>query len=178
MCQHGVNQPGKATMPIELYRDAKHLRLMFSNLARDEGEAVQSNQFLIVNGDAGAIVDPGGNLAYGELYMGVTRLLPPAQIVALLASHADPDIVASLDRWLTACPAKLYIAGRGDIKRLIDEIEAKRKQFEAARQEIEPGRVALNAVIPLSKRFDEGPFMGGSLFAKTLAKIVDDRGFR
>lgn len=97
-------------MSIELYHQGEHRRLMFSDLATDSGEAVQSNQFLIINGQAGAIIDPGGNLAYNQLYMGLVNHFPPHQLTAILASHADPDIIASLDRWMTASPAQVYIA--------------------------------------------------------------------
>lgn len=84
---------------------------MFSDLSNEGGEAVQANQFLIVDGDHGAIIDPGGNLAYSELYLGMTRHFPPSRLSAILASHADPDIIASLDRWMTATPdAKLYVS--------------------------------------------------------------------
>lgn len=98
-------------MPQELFRSAKHACLMFSDLGNEGGEAVQANQFLIVDGDVGAIIDPGGNLAYSELYLGMTRHFPPSRLSAILASHADPDIIASLDRWMTATPdAKLYVS--------------------------------------------------------------------
>ena len=95
-------------MPIELYRHADHRCLMFSYLA--SGDAVQANQFLIVDGDTGAVLDPGGNVAYSELYLGMTQHFPPHKLTAIIASHADPDIVASLDRWLTATDAKVYIS--------------------------------------------------------------------
>ena len=98
-------------MPQELFRQGDHACLMFSNLGDEGGEAVQANQFLIVDGDHGAIIDPGGNLAYSELYLGMTRHFAPSRLSAILASHADPDIIASLDRWMTATPdAKLYVS--------------------------------------------------------------------
>jgi flavorubredoxin len=98
-------------MPLELYRDRHHVCLMFSDLCDEGGEAVQANQFLIVNEDTGAIIDPGGNLAYSELYLTMTRHFPPSKLSAILASHADPDIIGSLDRWMTATPtAKLYVS--------------------------------------------------------------------
>ena len=95
-------------MPTELFNDGRHKCLMFSDLSGTE--AVQANQFLIVDGDTGAIIDPGGNVAYGELYLGLQRHFPPHRLETLLASHADPDIIAALDRWLTATPAKVYIS--------------------------------------------------------------------
>ncbi len=98
-------------MPIELFNDKGHRCLMFSDLCDDAGDVVQSNQFLIVDGDTGAIIDPGGNLAYGELYLAMTRFFPPQQLTAIFASHADPDIIASLDRWMTTTgSAKVYIS--------------------------------------------------------------------
>ncbi len=99
-------------MSIELFRQGRHLCLMFSDLHAEEGgEAVQSNQFLLVHGSTGAILDPGGNLAYNELYLGLSQHLAPHKLAAILASHADPDIIASLDRWMTTTSAaKVYIS--------------------------------------------------------------------
>lgn len=97
-------------MSTVLYDHDGHRVLMFSDLTDEAGDAVQSNQFLIVDGDTGAVIDPGGNLAYGELYLGMTRHFPPNKLAAIIASHADPDIVASLDRWTTATQAKIYIS--------------------------------------------------------------------
>lgn len=97
-------------MPLELYRDDNHACYMFSDLIEEGGQAVQANQFLIVDGDTGAIIDPGGNLAYNELYMGMSKHFPPHKLSYLIASHADPDILAALDRWLTSTPALLVIS--------------------------------------------------------------------
>lgn len=97
-------------MSIELYHQGGHRCLMFTDLCDGAGEAVQSNQFLVVDDGTGAVIDPGGNLAYNELYLAMTRFFPPSGLTALIASHADPDIIASLDRWTTATPAKIYIS--------------------------------------------------------------------
>lgn len=97
-------------MPIELYRDKNHACYMFTDLVEEDGQAVQANQFLIVDDDTGAIIDPGGNLAYNELYMGMLKHFPPQKLSYLLASHADPDIIASLDRWLSSTKALLVVS--------------------------------------------------------------------
>lgn len=96
--------------PIELYRDANHACYMFTDLIEEDGQAVQANQFLIVDGDTGAIIDPGGNLAYNELYMGMSKHFSPQKLSWLIASHADPDIIASLDRWMSSTRATLVIS--------------------------------------------------------------------
>jgi flavorubredoxin len=97
-------------MPIELFNDGRHKCLMFSDLSLVDDSAVQANQFLIVDDDTGAVIDPGGQLAYNGLAMGMQKHFPPSRLTALLASHADPDIIGSLDRWMTATPAQLYIS--------------------------------------------------------------------
>lgn len=97
-------------MPLELYRDPNHACLMFTDLIEEDGQAVQANQFLIVDDDTGAIIDPGGNLAFNDLFLGMRRHFPPHQLSYVIASHADPDIIASLDRWMTSTPASLVIS--------------------------------------------------------------------
>lgn len=96
--------------PIELFRNEHHACLMFTDLIEEDGQAVQANQFLVVDHGVGAIIDPGGNLAFNELYLALTRFFPARDLSYLLASHADPDIIASLDRWLTSTSATLVIS--------------------------------------------------------------------
>ncbi|HPT56826.1 MAG TPA: MBL fold metallo-hydrolase, partial [Casimicrobium sp.] len=67
--------------PTELYNDGKHVCISFSDLVNEgPSDAVQANQFLIVdNGDA-ALVDPGGNMTYSALYMTMSRYFPPKKL--------------------------------------------------------------------------------------------------
>lgn len=97
-------------MSIELFRNDTHACLMFTDLVEEDGQAVQANQFLITDNGTGAIIDPGGNLAFNELSLTMIKYFSPQKLSYLIASHADPDIIASLDRWLTATPAKLVIS--------------------------------------------------------------------
>lgn len=97
-------------MPVELYRDPDHLCLMFSDLIEEGGQAVQANQFLVIDHGKGALIDPGGNLAFNELFITMSRHFTPQKLAYLIASHADPDIIASLDRWLTSTQAHLVIS--------------------------------------------------------------------
>lgn len=97
-------------MPVELYRDPNHACIMFSDLVEEDGAAVQANQFLVVDHGQGAVIDPGGNMAFNELFLGMSRHFTPGKLDYILASHADPDIIASLDRWLTSTQARLVIS--------------------------------------------------------------------
>jgi flavorubredoxin len=82
-------------LAIELFNQNGHVCLMFSHLSDEGGEAVQANQFLIVHNDHGCVIDPGGNMAFNELLLTIGRYFPPQKLDKILASHADPDIIAS-----------------------------------------------------------------------------------
>lgn len=98
-------------MGIELYNDGKHVCIAFYDLVDDEqSHTVQSNQFIIVDNGRGAIVDPGGNLTYNGLRMGMQKFCFTDNVDFLLASHADPDIIASLNKWLIGSKAKVMIS--------------------------------------------------------------------
>jgi flavorubredoxin len=71
---------------------------------------VQSNQFLIVDNGHGAIIDPGGNMTYNGLRVAMNEYFPPQKLEYILASHADPDIVASLNKWLTTTECNVLIS--------------------------------------------------------------------
>lgn len=98
-------------MSVELFNNGKHVCLMFSDLVEDAGgESVQANQFLIVQDGNGILLDPGGVLTYNELFMATSKYFPPKQLRYVFASHADPDIIASLPRWLTGSETRLLIS--------------------------------------------------------------------
>lgn len=98
-------------MSVELFNDGRHVCLMFSDLVEEaDGESVQSNQFLIVRDGNGILLDPGGVLTYNELFLAMSKYFPPKQLRYVFASHADPDIIASLPRWLNGSDTRLLIS--------------------------------------------------------------------
>ena len=98
-------------MATELHNDGTHICVMFTDLVREaHGDGVQANQFLVVDRGHGALIDPGGNMTYNALYMACARHFPPARLEMILASHADPDIVASVSHWLVGTDCRIYIS--------------------------------------------------------------------
>lgn len=98
-------------MPIELYKDPHHACIMFNDLVDDsKSEAVQANQFLIVTDGEGALIDPAGQMTYNALIVGMQKYFPHKNLRYIFASHQDPDIVASLNRWLFSSEALLYVS--------------------------------------------------------------------
>lgn len=98
-------------MAIELFNDGRHVCLAFQDLVEEGGEvAVQCNQFLIVDNGRGALIDPGGNITYSGLLMAMQKYVATRDVDYILASHADPDIIASINRWFVTTPCKLAVS--------------------------------------------------------------------
>lgn len=91
---------GKARV---LFDNGPHKVLCFDQLVT--GDGVQSNQFLIIDHDQHALLDPGGDLTYMPLSLAVSAYISVRELTYVLASHQDPDIIASLDKWFlhTGC---------------------------------------------------------------------------
>ena len=94
-------------MGTELFNNGKHICVAFRDLAA--AEAVQANQFLIFDSDHAALIDPGGELTYTDLYLGIANHMNVKELDYVIASHQDPDIVASLNKWLVGTKAKMVV---------------------------------------------------------------------
>ncbi len=81
-----------------IYEKDDHMVLTFTDLVT--GEGIQSNQLAIISEGHSALFDPGGDLTYMPLTMAVTKYVKVKDIDYIVATHQDPDIVSSLDKWL------------------------------------------------------------------------------
>ena len=86
-------------MSVEIFSSADHKCVVFPDLVRGE-DGVQANQFLVVHGKHSALIDPGGALLYTPLNLAISRSVQPRELTYILASHQDPDVIGSVDRWL------------------------------------------------------------------------------
>jgi len=91
--------------PVVLFDNGSHKCLMFDDLV--SGDGVQSNQFLIVDHEQYLLLDPGGDLTYTPLSMELSKHIPIQDLTYIFASHQDPDIIASLDKWLLHTKARV-----------------------------------------------------------------------
>ena len=95
-------------MAKELFNRNDHVCLLFSDLVDDsDSTAVQANQFLIINHGHGALIDPGGNMTFNGLTVGMGKFFFYKKLEYIFASHQDPDIVASLNRWMVQTDCKV-----------------------------------------------------------------------
>lgn len=94
-------------MPVELFNKDNHVCVAFRDLV--VGDAVQANQFLICDSDHAALIDPGGELTYSALFMEISKYINVKGVDYVLASHQDPDVVASLNKWLVGTDCKVVV---------------------------------------------------------------------
>lgn len=95
-------------MSVILYEQGDHIVRLFTDLVK--GDGIQSNQFFITSGHHSALFDPGGNLTYQPLFSAISQLTSIKELDYVIASHQDPDIITSLDKWLMYTSAKIVIS--------------------------------------------------------------------
>lgn len=81
-----------------LYDDGHHKCVAFS-LKKNEDSA-PANHFLIIDGNEAAVIDPGGDLTFSALTIGILKHINMANVRYVIGSHQDPDVLASMPRWL------------------------------------------------------------------------------
>lgn len=94
-------------MAVEFYNDGLHKCIGFYDLV--SGDGVQANQFLVVNGEHSALIDPGGELIYNDLFMQSYRYLFTKNLEYVIGSHQDPDIISSINKWLIGSDCKIVV---------------------------------------------------------------------
>ncbi|MCL2590374.1 MAG: MBL fold metallo-hydrolase [Betaproteobacteria bacterium] len=98
-------------MAVELFNNGRHVCLAFYDLVDEAADhAVQCNQFLIVDGEHGALLEPGGNMTYNGLLMSMARYFYSRDLDYIFASHQDPDIIASANKWMVTTNCRVLIS--------------------------------------------------------------------
>lgn len=73
-------------------------------------KVIDTNEYLVVDGDRGMLLDPGGLEIFPSVVTAVSRRIGMDQVESLFASHQDPDILSSLALWVKVCPtAKVWV---------------------------------------------------------------------
>jgi len=89
-----------------LFNEDEHCVLFFTDLVA--GEAIPSNQMVIIDHGEAALFDPGGELTFTPLSIELAKHLNvKSDLKYVFASHQDPDIITSLPRWLIHSECKI-----------------------------------------------------------------------
>jgi flavorubredoxin len=91
----------KTTM---IYQDGEHKWLAISRDPEKPDYLIDTNEYLITDGAAGMLTDPGGIEIFPAVFAAICEEFDPAKIRYLFASHQDPDIISSLALWLQFNP--------------------------------------------------------------------------
>lgn len=94
---------------IELFNNGEHRNILLEDIDSG-GLAVQSNQHVIIHGDSGMILDPGGHKVYSRVLAETFAVLGRAKLRLIFLSHQDPDIVAAINGWLMTTDAEAYVS--------------------------------------------------------------------
>jgi len=92
---------------IEFFNNNDHKCIGFYDLGG--GHGVASNQFLVINGKHSALIDPGGDLSFQDLYVATYRYLMTNKLEYVIGSHQYPNIISSLNQWLLGSTAKIIV---------------------------------------------------------------------
>jgi flavorubredoxin len=93
---------------IVLY-DGKHQWIAFGRDPEKPDRIIDTNQYLVRDGDRSVILDPGGIETFSSVLAAVMGHARIDQITDLFFSHQDPDVASSLGMWDEALPhARLH----------------------------------------------------------------------
>ena len=103
-----------------LFDNGSHKCIVFDDIMRDselKGGDIQSNQFLIIHGDAGGyeeglLFDPGGSKLIQPLHQRLKSHVSTNRIKKIVLSHQDPDTGAGAAQWMmfTNTTTKIYVS--------------------------------------------------------------------
>ena len=88
------------------------------------------------------------------------------------------DDVARMCTLSEAQKKKLLLAGRGDIKRFFDKVEEKRKKFAKVKNDQTKFNEVYQELVPLQAVLNSGLFGDGSIYSKTIRRVLSERKTR
>ncbi len=99
----------KKTFP--LFEEGDHRWLVIARDPEKPNYLIDTNEYLISSAGEAILCDPGGQEIFPEVFTALSSSFDPQRLVALFASHQDPDIISSLALWLEFKPdLKCYLS--------------------------------------------------------------------
>jgi len=87
-----------------LFDDGNHRCLVMGRDPSIREDVIDTNQFLIVSGGKGFLVDPGGIEVFPQVLTEISHHVKIGDIETIFATHQDPDIISSLSLWSDLVP--------------------------------------------------------------------------
>ncbi len=93
-----------------LYSKNDHLFVLLNISEPGEENGIPSNQYLVINHGKGILLDPGGFGVMPQVLHHLMKYITPEDVVGIVLSHQDPDIVGGLSSWMEMTEAKIYVS--------------------------------------------------------------------
>lgn len=94
-----------------LYDDGSHKFIFLGWEEKEESGVIQTNQYLIIDGNEGLLLDPGGVHVFPRVLANVSEQISMDRVKYIFFTHQDPDVSSGVSLWLSSTPAKVYISG-------------------------------------------------------------------
>ncbi|MGR8934216.1 MAG: MBL fold metallo-hydrolase [Gammaproteobacteria bacterium] len=95
---------------VTLFNSPEHKFILLNESEPGEEDGIHSNQYLVMHGDDGVLLDPGGFGVMPGVLTELLRHMTTENIRAIILSHQDPDIVGGLSTWLELTNASVYVS--------------------------------------------------------------------
>lgn len=95
---------------LTLFNSTNHKFILLNESEPGEESGVRSNQYLVMHGDTGVLLDPGGFGVMPSVLTEMLRHIKIDNIKGIVLSHQDPDIVGGLATWLELIHAPVYVS--------------------------------------------------------------------
>jgi len=96
-------------MKSTIFYNSNYQWIVFGRDPDKPDKIIDTNQYMIVDGDKSFLMDPGGIEIFSSMLAAVLRHTEIENLVDIFASHQDPDIISSLGLWDQALPkARLH----------------------------------------------------------------------
>lgn len=89
---------------VTLYEKGKHAWHMVARDTARPNHLVDTNEYLVCDGDLMLMTDPGGQEIFPAVFSAISEKLDPRKIQFIFSSHQDPDVISSLALWLEFNP--------------------------------------------------------------------------
>jgi flavorubredoxin len=94
-----------------IYEKGDHKWAMVTRDPEKPDHLIDTNEYLIIQGNKAILTDPGGSEIFPEVFSAINTEFDARNISALFSSHQDPDVISSLGLWLDFNPnLKCYLS--------------------------------------------------------------------
>ncbi len=88
---------------LKIYDDG-HQWYVFGRDPEKPENIIDTNQFMIVDGNRSLLLDPGGIEVFSTMLASVLKYVDIEHLTDIFASHQDPDVISSLGMWDQVLP--------------------------------------------------------------------------